>query len=95
MSNTYDMTKHLPKKGKGAIALQAIAPGTPIQVDLKNAKIQICFCGGSTFSPAIQIYKVSAIISPTGQELIANQQVLVCTKCGATFGEENVVDITA
>jgi len=95
MSNPYNLTKHLPRKGKGAPALQSIAPGTPIQVDLKNAKIQICSCGGSTFSPAIQIYKVSAIISPTGQELIANQQVLVCTKCGATFGEEKIVDIKA
>lgn len=95
MSKYYDMTKHLPRQGKGEPMMKAVAPGTPIQVDLKNAKIQSCSCGGQTFSPAIQIYKVSAIISPTGQELIANQQVLVCTKCNATFGESELENIPA
>lgn len=86
MNNKYDMLKHLPKNGRDrAPEMKTVPPGTPIQVDLKNATLQECECGGATFSPAIQIYKVSAIISPTGQELIANQQVLICTKCSKMY----------
>lgn len=89
--NPTDLTKHL-KTGQKPNHLRSVPinppPGTPIQVDLKNAILQKCSCGSTTFSPAMQIYKVSALISPTGQELIANQQVVVCTKCGVTFGEE-------
>jgi len=62
-----------------------VPPGTPIQVDLKNAALQTCECGNTFFTPAMQIYKVSALISPTGQELVANQQVLVCLKCNKVY----------
>jgi hypothetical protein len=92
--NLYDMNKHLPKHGKGTPPLKEVPPGTPIQVDLNNATIQVCPCGSKYFIPAISVYKVSALISPTGQELIANQQVVICAKCHLALGEkiENIVD---
>lgn len=88
--NLYDMNKHLPKAGKakGVPQMKELPPGTPIQVDLKNATVQVCPCGSKYFIPAISVYKVSALISPTGQELIANQQVVVCLKCHLALGEK-------
>lgn len=53
-----------------------------IQVDLKNAIPKICECGSDLFTPAIKLYTVSALVSPTGQELLAQQPVLVCKNCG-------------
>ena len=91
MTNLYDMTKHLPKRGRGEPPkMQTLPPGTPIQVDLKNAAIQSCRCGCRYFIPAVMVYKVSALISPTGQELIANQQVVVCLECHKAFGEQEI-----
>ena len=84
--NVSDMTKHVKSGRAGQPKLQELPPGTPIQVDLKNATKQQCECGNDTFIPAIQVYKVSALISPTGQELIANQQVVICTKCFSLYG---------
>jgi hypothetical protein len=74
---TYNHKLNPPRK--------EVPPGTPIQVDLNHATIQNCECGNSTFSPAIQVYKVSAILSPTGQELIARQEVVICSKCSKIF----------
>ena len=52
-----------------------------IQVDLKNATPKICECGCRYFIPVVAVYKVSALVSPTGQELTAQQPVLVCLEC--------------
>jgi hypothetical protein len=53
-----------------------------IQVDLKDAVPQFCECGSQYFMPAIRVFKLSALLSPTGQELTAQQPVLVCKQCG-------------
>lgn len=69
-----------------------------IQVDLKNATPKTCrneisftspefglcskVCGCDIFIPAVKLYTVSALVSPTGQELLAQQPVLVCKSCG-------------
>lgn len=52
-----------------------------IQVDLKDAVPQFCECGSQYFIPAIRVFKLSALLSPTGQELTAQQPVLVCMEC--------------
>jgi len=52
-----------------------------IQVDLKDATPKLCSCGGKFFQPAIMCYTVSALLSPTGQELLAQQPVLLCLDC--------------
>jgi len=53
-----------------------------IQVDLKNATPKVCECGCDIFIPGVKLYTVSALVSPTGQELLAQQPCLVCSKCG-------------
>lgn len=58
-----------------------IAP-QQIQVDLKNATPRVCDCGCKYFMPVIAVYTVSALVSPTGQELTAQQPVLICKDCG-------------
>lgn len=63
------------------LGARQLRPGEQIQVDIKNAAKQVCSCGCSFFIPAISLYKVSALVSPTGQELIAQQPAMVCLRC--------------
>ena len=54
-----------------------------IQVDLKNAETMKCAkCGNSIFIQGDVIKKISAIMSPTGEEVIAPVQVFNCGSCG-------------
>jgi len=53
-----------------------------IQIDLKNAIPKTCKCGCDLFTQAIKLFTVSALVSPTGQELLAQKPVLVCKSCG-------------
>ena len=62
--------------------MKTLAPGQQIQVDLKNATPRVCDCGCKYFIPVIAVYTVSALVSPTGQELTAQQPVLICKDCG-------------
>tara|TARA_R110000824_G_scaffold259914_1_gene448588 strand:- start:84 stop:320 length:237 start_codon:yes stop_codon:yes gene_type:complete len=45
---------------------------------------QICCeaCGGSTFKQTLLLRKLSALVSPNGQETIVPMQVFACEKCG-------------
>ena len=61
--------------------MKPLQPGQQITVDLKNATQRACECGCVYFIPAIMVYTVSALVSPTGQELTAQQPVLVCLEC--------------
>ena len=73
-----------------------LRPGQQIQIDLKNAVPKVCqnvivehtefgprehICGSELFTPAVKVFTVSALVSPTGQELTAQQPVLVCLEC--------------
>ena len=71
--------KRRMEMGLGPRVLQ---PGQPIQVDLKNATRKACECGCKYFIPVVACYTVSALVSPTGQELTAQQPVLICKDCG-------------
>ena len=68
------------------IQFKQLQPGQRIQVDLKNATLKVCECGSELFTPAIKLYTVSALVSPTGQELTAQQPVLVCLECRKVLG---------
>jgi len=63
---------------------QNFKPSHPqqIQIDMKNAIPKLCACGGDIFLPATKLFSVSALVSPTGQELTVRQEVLVCKSCG-------------
>ena len=58
-------------------------PKQQVQVDLKDADTMKCqSCGNSIFIQGYVIKKISAIVSPTGKEVIARIQVFNCGNCG-------------
>ena len=58
-------------------------PKANINVDLSDAETMICEeCGNKVFLQGYIIKKISAIISPTRQEVIAPIQVFNCGSCG-------------
>jgi len=61
--------------------VKQMQPGQQIQVDLKNATQKACDCGCKYFIPVVAVYTVSALMSPTGQELTVQQPVLICMNC--------------
>ena len=58
-------------------------PKQQVQVDLQDAETMTCQeCNNKIFIQGYVIKKLSAIISPTGQEVIAPIQVFNCGNCG-------------
>ena len=54
-----------------------------VQVDLSKADTVKCEkCGNYSFIETYFIKRISAIMSPTGQEMIAPVQVFSCGNCG-------------
>ncbi len=63
---------------------QQSAPQLSIQA-LKSAKDLACEqedCGHKYFVPVFFIKQISALMSPTGQEVNAPVQTFACAKCG-------------
>lgn len=53
-----------------------------ININLKDAQDVKCTeCEGEVFVPAFLIKKISALVSPTGQEVLAPVQVFQCSNC--------------
>ena len=51
-------------------------------VDLSKATPMKCEkCDGSTFKQTIMLHKLSALLSPNGQETIVPAAVFACEKC--------------
>ena len=58
-------------------------PKAKVKVDLKEAETMTCQqCDNKIFIQGYVIKRLSAIISPTGQEVIAPIQVFNCGRCG-------------
>lgn len=58
-------------------------PGMPKQmIDLKSATDLLCSCGNATFMPVMKFKRLSALVSPTGKEVVVPFEVYVCTACG-------------
>tara|TARA_R110000824_G_scaffold3614_4_gene17089 strand:+ start:807 stop:1016 length:210 start_codon:yes stop_codon:yes gene_type:complete len=54
-----------------------------IRVNLKDAEDVKCDeCDNLYFTPAVMIKKLSALVSPTGQETMMPLQLFQCNKCG-------------
>ena len=54
-----------------------------MRINLQDADDVVCDeCENTYFSPAIIIKRVSALLSPTGQEMMAPVQLFQCNKCG-------------
>lgn len=55
----------------------------PVNVDLSNASDVVCEnCGNYTFVPVMMMKRLSALISPTGQEAVIPIQTFSCNACG-------------
>ena len=58
-------------------------PQKQVQLDLSDADTMKCqSCENPVFIQAYVIKKISAIVSPTGKEVIAPIQVFNCGNCG-------------
>ena len=75
---------------KNEMPFKQMQPGQQVQVDLKDATQQVCECGCKYFETGVMVYKVSAIVSPTGKEQYAHAPVLICKDCRKPFGEKEV-----
>ena len=60
---------------------QAPSQTQQVAVDLKNAVQQQCSCGGKIFSQGVKLYIIPSVVSPTGQELLANLPAFACMHC--------------
>jgi len=69
--------------------MKPLQPGQQVQVDPKNATQRVCECGCKYFEAVFMLYTVSALVSPTGQELTAQQPVLICKDCRKVLGEKD------
>jgi hypothetical protein len=69
---------------------QKVHPMQPqqITVDVKDQTPEPCSCGCVYFTPAVMVYKVSALMSPTGKELMAQRGVLLCMACNALYEQK-------
>ena len=53
--------------------------------DSENIACEKCEC--TYFSPAVMINRLSALVSPTGQETLVPIQLFQCTNCGHVNNE--------
>ena len=52
-------------------------------IDLSKAITMKCEnCGNQTFKQTLMLHKMSALVSPNGQETIIPAAVFACEKCG-------------
>ena len=58
------------------------------QIDItKTSAVKCEACENSTFKQSLLLRKMSALVSPTGQETIIPMQVFACEKCGHVNSE--------
>ena len=54
-----------------------------LNIDLSQTTEEVCeACENTTFTQAYKMRKLSALLSPMGQESMIPIQVFVCAKCG-------------
>ena len=54
-----------------------------MQVDMSQTTAEICEkCENDTFTQVFKMRKLSALLSPTGQESMIPIQIFACAKCG-------------
>lgn len=64
-------------------------PNQPhINLNLNDAEDMKCpKCENLFFQPLLRIKKISALLSPTGQEAVVPVQVLACSDCNAVVND--------
>ena len=69
-------------------------PQQQIKIDLSDADTMKCQkCENSIFIQGYVIKKISAILSPTGEEVIAPVQVFNCGNCGEMLPLKELDDL--
>ena len=54
-----------------------------LNVDMSKTTAYVCEeCGHDVFNTRYKMRKLSALVSPSGQEAIIPMQVFICDKCG-------------
>ena len=54
-----------------------------MNIDFSKTTEEVCGeCGNDTFTQVYQMRKLSALLSPTGQESMIPIQIFACAKCG-------------
>ena len=57
-------------------------PGLP-NIDFSQTTAEVCDkCGNDTFTQVLKMRKLSALLSPTGQETMIPIKTFACAKCG-------------
>jgi hypothetical protein len=58
-------------------------PKQQVPIDISLATDVVCSsCGNHFFQPVLMCKKLSAIASPTGEEILIPIETAICTKCG-------------
>lgn len=58
-------------------------PNQQMQLDISLATDVMCSeCGNFFFQPVLMFKKLSAIVSPNGEEVLIPIETAICTKCG-------------
>ena len=69
-------------------------PQQQVKIDLSDADTMKCQkCGNTIFIQGYVIKKISAILSPTGEEVIAPVQVFNCGNCGTMLPLNELYDL--
>ena len=69
-------------------------PQQQVKIDLSDADTMRCQkCENSIFIQGYVIKKISAILSPTGEEVIAPVQVFNCGNCGTMLPLKELDDL--
>ena len=69
-----------------------IDPNTgQMDIDLsKTTKMKCEHCENTTFNQVVEIRKMSALVSPTGQTAVIPVQLFACSKCGTVVDLEKL-----
>ena len=64
-----------------------------VTVDLSQADNVVCkYCGNHSFIQSFFLKKISALMSPTGQEAIVPIQVYSCGNCGEVYRDDESIE---
>jgi len=61
-------------------------PTNQINVNAAEQLPESCSCGCVVFRPAVLFYRISAVMSPTGQEQLLPMQIFTCSNCDSIYG---------
>lgn len=77
------MKKNNKKLINGSLAKGLLTEG---KIDLSKGESVVCYnCGCPYFKNVTRMYRISAIISPTGEEGFIPQPTMICNHCSAVL----------